>query len=349
MRRHIALALSLAVAACGGGGDKTVEKPKANPVDERKAEKDAKSLVTEIYSSIGHSNTDSLMSLVADPVFVLGPRKGDALATRADALVTLRTILDADNTKKLDLRSGSLSVVASPGGLSAWAVDTIDVEGESMAVTLVLTNADDIWVVSAASVAKTPSMKSVRAELKKEAVVPPAMKAPGKVPDAAEAAADHFKKGLGDPNVWGDDLSKRSDAVVIGPSAGDVTRGKTAIAKLWKKRAKVNVRCASAGDITAGATPDGQIAWVSAPVVQFADDEDQPLPLRLFSVFEKSGNDWKMIALQESLAIDEPGQGASLMKIAAPGKAEEPPPPKPKPKPEEKPTKKKQKKKHSDD
>ena len=160
--------------------------------------------------------------------------------------------------------------------------------------------------------------------------------------------SDRFKKGLGDPSVWAEDLSKRSDAVVMGPSEGDVTRGKTAITKLWKKRAKVNVRHASAGDITAGTTPDGQIAWVSAPVVRFEDDEDQPLPLRLFSVFEKSGSDWKMIALQESLAIDEPGQGATLMKIAAPGKTEEPPPP-PKPKPEDKPKKKKKKKKHSDD
>ena len=113
--RSLALALSLVVIACGGGGGggKTAEKPKGEPVSERKAEKDAKSLVTEIYSTIGHSNTDSLMSLVADPVFVLGPRKGDALATRADALVTLRTILDADNTKKLDVRSGALLVAST--------------------------------------------------------------------------------------------------------------------------------------------------------------------------------------------------------------------------------------------
>src|ERR1043165_2869375 len=203
--RRVAIALSLALAACGGGGSKEPEKPKAEPVSERKAEKDAKGLVTEIYATIGRANTDGLMALVADPVYVLGPRKKDALATRADALVSLKEILEAEKAKKFPVHSGNLSVVASPGGLSAWVVDTIEVEGSPMAVTAVLTNADDFWVVSAASVAVTPSMKSVRSELKKDAVVPPAMELPGKVPDAAEGAAEKFKKGFAHPVRWGED------------------------------------------------------------------------------------------------------------------------------------------------
>jgi len=344
--RARALAAVLALAACGGGGAKEPEKPKASTVDERRAEKDAKGLVTEIYSSIGHGNTDGLMALLADPLFVFGPRKSDVLATRADALVTLRGILDKlEKDKKPSLKSESLSVVASPGGLSAWAVDTLDVEGEPMAITAVLTNADDIWVVNVAAVAHTPSMRLVRSELKKDAVVPPAMKAPGKVPDAAEGAVDRFKRGLADPGVWADDLGKRGDAIVIGPSAGDVTRGKKDIAKLWKKRAKVNVRHALAGDVSAGTTSDGQIAWVTAPVVRFEDDDD-PLPLRLFSIFEKTDGAWTMITLQESLAIDEPGQGASFKKVEPPAvKKEEPPPT---PKTDEKPKKKQKKKKSGD-
>jgi hypothetical protein len=88
---------------------------------------------------------------------------------------------------------------------------------------------------------------------------------------------------------------------------------------------------------------------VSAPVVRFEDDEDQPLPLRLFGVYEKAGSDWSLIALQESLAIDEPGQGASFKKISAPGKEEPPPPPPKKTEDKEKPKKKKKKKKSSDD
>jgi ketosteroid isomerase-like protein len=342
--RGFALAALLA-SACGGG-TAAPEKPKQESVDERKAEKDAKGLVKEIYQSVGHSNTDGLMALLADPLVVFGPRKADAHATRSDALVTLREALDKQKDGKPTVQSGSLAVVASPGGLSAWAVDTMEVAGQPMAMTVVLSNDDDFWVVVAADVAETPSMKSVRSKLKEDAVVPTGMQGIAQVPDAAEAAVDRFKRGLANPAVWAEDLAKRGDAIVIGPSAGDVTRGKKPIASLWKKREKVNTRHASAGEVTAGTTPDGQLAWVSAPVVRFADDDD-PLPLRLFSVFEKSKDGWSMISLQESLALDEPGQGASFKKISAPAVKEEPPPPPKEEKPEKK--KKKKKKKSSDD
>lgn len=350
MRRAL-LALSLVAAACGSGGGKTVEAPKAAPVDERTAEKDAKGLVSEIMQSIGHANTDGLMALLAEPLVVFGPRRTDALATRSDALVALRETFDAmGKDARPAMRSGALSVVASPGGLSAWAVDVVDVDGKPMSALMVLSNEDDFWVVVAVALAHMPPMKEVRAELKKDAIVPPGMPGIAKVAGSAEKAVDRFKKGLGDPSLWAEDLGKRSDAVVIGPSAGDVTRGKKEVAKLWQKRAKVNVRYASAGEITAATTRDGQLAWVTAPVVRFADDDD-PLPLRLFSVFENSDGQWKMIALQESLSFDEPGIGANFKKITPPAvKAEEPPPkPKGEDKPAKKATKKKSKKKKSVD
>jgi ketosteroid isomerase-like protein len=214
-----------------------------------------------------------------------------------------------------------------------------------MAMTVVLSNDDDFWVVVAAALAETPSMKSVRSKLKEDAVVPTGMQGIAKVGDGAGGAVDRFKRGLADQAVWGEDLAKRGDAIVIGPAEGEVARGKKAIASLWKKRDKVNTRYASAGEVTAGTTPDGELAWVSAPVVQFSDgkdDEAAPLPLRLFSVFEKTKDGWSMISLQESVALDEPGQGASFKKIGAPAVKEEPPPPPPK---EEKPAKKKKKKK----
>lgn len=342
MRRAL-LALAIVTAACGGGGGKTAEVPKTSPVDERKAEKDAKGLVSEIMQSIGHANTDGLMALLAEPLVVFGPRRTDALATRSDALVALRATFDAmGKDAKPAMRTGALSVVASPGGLSAWAVDVVDVEGKPMSALMVLSNEDDFWVVVAAAIAHTPPMKEVRAQLAKDAIVPPGMPGIAKVSDRAEEAVDRFKKGLGDPAVWAEDLGKRSDAVVIGPSAGDVTRGKKDVAKLWQKRAKVNVRYASAGEITAATTADGQLAWVTAPVVRFADDDD-PLPLRLFTVFENVDGRWKMIALQESLSLDEPGIGANFKKITPPAvKVEEPPP---KPKAEDKPAKKATKKK----
>lgn len=344
----LAVAVSLAApfaAGCGGGGGGgAAAAPKQPSVDERKAEKEAKSLVTEIVQTISRSsNTDGLMALLAEPLVVFGPRRTDAHATRSDALVAMRTILDERGKEnKPQVSSGGLVVVASPGGLSAWAVDVLSVEGSPMAVTAVLANDNDFWVVTAAALARTPSMKSVRASLKNDAIVPPAMAAVAKVPDKAEGAADRFKRGYSDSAVWGDDLAKRTEAVYVGPAAGDMTRGKKAIAALWKKRVKANTRYASAGDITAGTTPDGQLAWVTAPLVQFADDDD-PLPLRVFAVYERAGDDWKMISLQESLAVDEPGVGANFKKITPPAiKADDPPPP---PKDDDKKPKKKKKKK----
>jgi ketosteroid isomerase-like protein len=344
-------ALCLAAVACGGGGgaSKPAEAPKAAPVDERKAEKDAKGLVTELVQTLGRANTDGLMALLTEPLYVFGPRRTDAMANRTDALVALRATFDAmGKDAKPSLQSGELSVVASPGGNSAWAVDVVDVEGKQMSAVMVLSNDDDFWVVVAAAIARTPSMKEVRAELKKDAIVPTGMPGIAKVTDSAEEAVDRFKKGLADPTPWAEDLAKRSDAIVIGPSEGDVTRGKKEIAKLWKKRAKVNMRHTTAGETTAATTRDGQLAWVTVPVVRFADDDD-PLPLRLFAVFEKSDGKWQMIALQESLALDEPGVGANFKKVKAPGVKEEEPPPKPKEEPKKDTTKKKKKKKKKSD
>jgi ketosteroid isomerase-like protein len=344
MRTWLPLAAiaALGLAACGGGTS-TTKAPTLSAADERKAEKDAKGLVTEIYQTVSRaSNTDGLMALLAEPLVVFGPRRTDAHATRSDALVAMNTFLDElGKDEKPTVRSSALEVVASPGGQSAWAVDVVQVEGQPMAMTAVLSNDDDFWVVVAATLARTPTAKAVRLELAKDAIVPPGMPGPSKVEDAAGGAADQFKRGLADPASWGEDLGKRSEAIVIGPSSGQVTRGKKEIAKLWKKRAKTKTRYAPAGEITAATTRDGQLAWVSAPVVQFADDDD-PLPLRLFTVYEKAGGEWKMIALQEALAVDEPGVGANFRKITPPAvKADEPPPP---PKSDEKPKKKKKKK-----
>ena len=350
--RGLALALAVAITTgCGGGGAPAPKAPKQEAVDERQAQKGAKDLVGEIYESIGHGDTDGLMSLLSDPLVVFGPRRGDSMGTRADALVALKAQIDPKAKNKPALKSGSLEVVTSPGGHSAWAFDVIDVAGRPMALTAILTNADDIWQVHAAALAETPSMHSIRAELKKDAIVPPGLSAPAKVDDAARGAADKFTKGLADQQLWGDDLSSRSDAVVIGPATGDVTRGKSDIKKMWKKRLKANTRDTAAGDVTASVTPDGELAWVSAPVVRFADDDD-PMPLRLFAVYEKSGSDWKMIALQESLAVDAPGAGVNYRKATPPALAKVAEPPKPAEKPADKPkkkTKKKKKKKHTDD
>jgi len=343
--RGLALAVSAALVACGGGAKPAPATPKHEAaVDEGTAEKDAKGLLTEIYSTIEHADTDGLMSLFAEPLVVYGPRKGDAHMTRADALVALKGFVDPKK-KKPALHSGQLTIVASPGGHSAWAFDVVEVGGQPVAMTAVLSNADDVWQLSAATLGATPTMKIVRSELKKDAVVPTGMAGVAKIDPAAKAAVDKLQKGLTAQGVWGDDLASRSDSIVIGPGNGDITRGKSEIKKLFGKRVDAHVRATEAGQVTAAATADGQLAWVTVPVVQFEDDTD-PLPLRVFAVFEKSGDDWKMIALQESLAVDEPGQGAKFKTVVAPPLPKPPEAaPAPAPADEAKPVKKKKKKK----
>lgn len=309
------LVLSVMFTACGGGSKRAPERPKQDAVDEGTAEKDAKGLVQEIYGSISHADTDGLMTLFAEPMVVFGPRKADAHATRADALVALKAMVNPQ--KKPSLHSGQLTIVASPGGRSAWAFDVVDVSGTAVTLTAVLSNSDDVWQVSAATVARTPSMKLVRESLKKDAVVPPGMAAGAKIEGAAKGAADKLTRGLNAQTLWGDELAKRSDAVVIGPGSGEITHGKAEIKKLFAKRTDAHVRETAAGQVTAEATADGQLAWATVPVVRFEDDTDA-LPLRVFAVFEKAGDDWKMIALQESIAVDEPGVGAQYKTVVAP-------------------------------
>ncbi|HEY1547608.1 MAG TPA: nuclear transport factor 2 family protein, partial [Kofleriaceae bacterium] len=261
------------------------------------------------------ADTDDLLTVTADPLFVYGPRKSDVSASRADALVALKAVVDKQ--KKREIKSAQLAVVASPGGHSAWAFDTIDIDGLQLAMIAVLSNADDVWQVGAIDLATTPAMKSVRAEVKHDAVVPPGMAGIAKIDPNAKPALDKLTKGFADQSILGDDLASRSDAVYAGPGNGDVVRGKSELKKLFKKRVKANVREVAAGDTTAAITGDGQLAWVTLSAVRFEDDVD-PIPLRVFAVFEKHDAEWKLIALHESVTIDAPGAATSFKKVKLP-------------------------------
>jgi ketosteroid isomerase-like protein len=289
-------------------------------LDGRKAERDARGVVTEIYQTIGRGKTDSLFSLLTDPVVVFGPRRMDAAASRSDALVALGKVIDPKAKKHAQVRSGGLAVVASEGGHSAWAFDVVHLDGQPLAVTAVLSNIDDLWAVTAAAIAATPTGRQVRSEAARDAIVPPGATAAARIDPGAGAAVEKFKQGLLDQHSWGDDLSSRTDAIVVGPTAGQVARGKAAIKRQWKARLASNVREATSGQIAAARTADGQLVWISVPVTRVADGED-PLPLRIFAVYEKDGPGWRLIALHEALAFDEPGSGAAFKKILPPAPA----------------------------
>ena len=275
-----------------------------------------------------------MFSLLADPLTVLGPRRADAMTTRSDALVALGKIIDPRAKKHPQLRSTALAVAVSSGGRSAWAFDVVHFEGHTIAVTAILSNTSDLWSVTTAALALVPSAARAKAESARDAIVPPGAAARGKADPAAAPVIEDWKKGLLDQDSWGIELMSQSDAIYAGPTAGQVAHGKQAIKQLWKARIKANVREAVTGEITAAVTPDGQLAWLSAPVTRVADGED-PLPLRSFAVYEKDGPAWKLIVLHEGLAIDAPGSGTAYKKIVpaapAPPRAEPAKPDGPKP------------------
>lgn len=329
MRALAALAASTVLGACGGSSAPPPVAPVAQPpINSRQAERDAKSLVVEIYEIIGRGRTDSLFSLLTDPMTVFGPRKLDAALTRSDALVALSKVIDP-KTRRPTLRSAALDVVTSPGGRSAWMFDVVGVSGQSMVITAVLSNNDDIWAVTAATIAEIPNATQLKTESAKDTVVPPGSTGAGKLDPSVGSIVEQFRAGLVEQYRWGDELASRSDGLYVGPAAGDVVRGKQALKRRWANRVDANTRAATTGEVTAGITSDAQLVWLSVPVTRVADNEE-PLPLRMFAIYERDSQGFKMIALHEAVAIAEPGSGAPFKKILPPAPPAPEPPPEPK-------------------
>lgn len=328
MRARAALLATLAAAAsaCAPAKTPAAQMPKVGPaIDTATAESDAKGLAGEVYNTLGRGKTDNLIPLLAPSLVVFGPRRLDALASRSDALVALGKVIDA--RKQAAVKSSELTVVPAPSGRSAWAVDVVVVDGTPLAVTAVLSNSDDLWLVDAATIARTPAKATVKTELARDAVVPNGMAATPKPDERAQGAIAKFQAGLADQTRWGADLAEREHPVVIGPLAGEVARTKKDVKALWAKRAKAKVRELAVGDIAAAVTPDGELAWVSAPVTRASADDDGVVPLRVFAIYENTGGTWQLAALQESLAIDAPGMGVAYKKLApAAPKADAPAP-----------------------
>ncbi|HET9621503.1 MAG TPA: nuclear transport factor 2 family protein [Kofleriaceae bacterium] len=318
--------------------------PVEKPADPHQAATDARGLIAEIYQAIGDGQTDSLFSRVAEPIVVFGPRKLDATAGRANVLLALGQQLTAANRAAaskpakgkppghLALRSTALHLVVSPGGHSAWMFDVVNVDGVPLNVTAVLTGTGGVWAVSAAQIALAPTSRIVHDQAARDAVVPPGSAASSKLEPAATEAIDRLKAGLVDQAAWGRDLVGRDDAIVIGPSAGELAIGKDAIDRAWQARLAANTREATSSELTSTRAPDGELAWVSASVTRVADGAD-PLPLRVFAIYAQDAAGWKLVALHEALAIDEPGAGTQFKAILPPAPVK--PEPKPEPKPDD--------------
>jgi ketosteroid isomerase-like protein len=318
----------IAVAACAGAPPPVA--PVEAPVEAHRAEADARGLIDEVYQAIGHGQTDTLFSRLSDPIVVFGPRKLDATSGRANALLALGKLIDSRPAKakqdRLPLRSTGLHVATSPGGHSAWMSDVVYVDNQPLAVTAVLTNTGDVWQLAAAQLAIAPAPRTVHGEAARDAIVPPGSAASAHLDPPATDAIAKLKAGLIDQAGWGGELASRDDAMVIGPSAGELAHGKAAIDRMWKARLAANTREATTSELTSSITPDGQLAWLTGSLTRVADGAD-PLPLRVFAIYTRDGADWKLTVLHEAVAIDAPGAGTpfkSILPAAPPPPAVEP-------------------------
>jgi hypothetical protein len=286
MRASLVLVIA-AIVGCGGAATK----PPAAPVEDAPADASAevRGVVQEAYGSLGHGNREGVLPLLADKVHVLGPGANDQVDQRSECVVGLSGMFPAD--KKHRIASHALRAIVSPGGASAFVSDQVDVDGVPYAASAVMEQQGGVWVATAIVVAR-----ALPAARQGTAALPPIA---GAVDPAAKGAVDELARAAARPELFVDQLADGPEVVAIGPAPKDLIRGGAAIHKAWKKALKKHPTLAIDGKVAAGATPDGQLAWVHANVTRGADG-GEPSVRRGFYVYAKDGAGWRLIAAHES-------------------------------------------------
>jgi len=246
-------------------------------VDSRGATRQAREVIEEGLGSLRRGDVDGLQSLLASDVFVVPP--GTRVFTaRSDVVVAL---VDAFAPRRRHrVTPQGLQVASSPGGRAAWAAGRIDVDGVPYPVTAVLAESDGLWTVMALHLG--PPYRSPN-------LGPGPL--PGGVDAAAEGVARLFREGASAPDKFSAQLADRNDAVVLGPSPRDMTRGAKAIQRLWRRRPGGRPTAVPESPMRASVTSDGTLAWVAANVS----------PQRYFTVYERTAEGWRLVAMHASL------------------------------------------------
>jgi ketosteroid isomerase-like protein len=309
-----AIAFSAVLVACGGGGAAKVKAPP--PVEASQAEEGARDVIEEIYESLGHGDAAGTLGLLAPELLVVGPGPQTVYVDKSAAVVALTDAFDG--LAKHKVKSKSLVVFAAPRGHSAWAVDKVTVDGETYLMAAVLTESDDLWVVTAVSVARPVKDKEVAG-----AVRPATPAVAAKAPDASVLAI--FEEAIAGREDAIDQLD--DDALLVGRN-GTITDGSEKVAKAWIKPVKApkkkkkkkkkkhhaddeaevadappppppSATLMAKGDPIIGVSPDGDLAWVVADV-DVAEPDKDAVPLRFFYVYERSGDGWKLVVAHEA-------------------------------------------------
>ncbi len=296
----ILLAVALLATACGGKPE--AREPAAAEVDPDEAEREARSVIEEAYGTLRRGNAEGLLPLLAEDLFVAGPRSGDVGLVRSDAVVALTDALDANRKPKHKIKSRDLSVIAAVGGRSAWATDQVEIDGVPFALTALVAQIDDLWVITAVHIAATVSDKQLKKQVSAGEVVRPAPLAAAPDPATREIVA-LVTEAANDPAELLDQLGGGGDVIAIGTAPGAVTRGKKKIRKAWKKRdKKVATFTTLQGEPMVRLGADGAHAWVLANIDVSRDGDDQPVaPHRAFYLYARGDDGWQLVVYHDAV------------------------------------------------
>jgi hypothetical protein len=283
----------VALAGCGGAAAEK-KAPVEAAVDRGDAAKAARGLLTEIYGDLRRGDVGGVQSLIAPDVFAVGPGAGDVYMAREDAVVAVAEVMRSGDRHKVVSRA--LKVSATPDGHSAWASDSLDVDGVPLALTAVLVESDGLWTVVAVHVGRTgeaPAAGKKRAPL------------PGGVAAGAAEAVKLYRAGVAAPERFVDQLAGTPDVLVMGAGAKDVTRGVKPVKKLWKKRLAAKPALGLDGEPHAQVTPDGALVWVFANL-DIGTEGGVKEPYRSLAIYQRESEGakktWKLVAMHDSVA-----------------------------------------------
>ena len=125
---------------------------------------------------------------------------------------------------------------------------------------------------------------------------------PKKIDKGAEAAVKVFESTIGDPKAFAATISTRRDVAMFGSEAAERWVGGDKVkAALTKWNLGFQVR----DGIQAGVSGGGTVAWIAANVdAARAGKAGAASPYRMTAIYEKTGADWKVVALQFSFYVN---------------------------------------------
>jgi ketosteroid isomerase-like protein len=291
----------LVTVACGGSA-KSVEEPEIEEVDSGEAEGEARDVIGEVHAALKRGTPEGLLPVLAEDLFVALP-DGKLFTERSAAVVAMNDLFGG---KKHKLKSRGLVVAAGPGGHAAWATEEVELDGTTYAVTVVLEDVDEIWVVSAVHVARPVADKAVKAAVESgKLAAPPEL--PAVVEPAAKPAVDLFLAATQAEEPRAEQMAQLADrksVVLLGSAPKSQTKGVKKIKKLWNKALKQSPTIEPIGDPHAAATADGALVWILVNLDLADKKSKKPVPHRAFYVYERAEDaegGWLLVAAHEAV------------------------------------------------